>query len=89
MDTQVPKVQMKVSENMGPEYNTLNSRILIIRTPKDPYYKDHQIRYPFLVGSLSEGPQNKVPNFFLTPRLPTVVPFEALLYSGPKNGVGK
>ena len=27
-------LQMGLSENMGPEYSTLNSRILIIRTPK-------------------------------------------------------
>ena len=27
-------IQYRVSENRGPQYSTLNSRILIIRTPK-------------------------------------------------------
>ena len=30
----IGRIDMRVSENRGPQYSTLNSRILTIRTPK-------------------------------------------------------
>ena len=44
---------MGVSETRGPEYSTLNSRILIIRTPKEgtPNFR----KLPFRVYGILEG----------------------------------
>ena len=50
---------MRVSENRGPQYRTLNSRILIIRTPKQstPQFSEtpilEQSRAPATPGILS------------------------------------
>ena len=45
---------MGVSENRGPEYSTLNSRILIIRTPKEgtPNFRNSHFR---VYGILEEA----------------------------------
>ena len=45
---------MGVSENRGPKYSTLNSRILVIRTPKSSTPNFRKLSYPtqkFLFGS--------------------------------------
>ena len=51
-------IHMGVSKNTGPSYSTLNSRILIIRTPKKKvpliFGKSH-MRLPVITQSLLDG----------------------------------
>ena len=61
--TMVRKRQMGVSENRGPSYSTLNSRILIIREPKIRYpplfSETHKFQsWPGIWGRHSSGLRN-------------------------------
>ena len=48
---ETPKTLLGVSENRGPLYSTLNSRILMIRTPKygTPYFRKLTLQAPLSV----------------------------------------